>query len=265
MGAFKKFADFCAGIALFVASFYLFREFLFFAPADAPSLREKWQFFFEENTVRDYRPYLGLIGLLALSLLIGTVCRRLPTVSFAVATLPFLQVLSMLRDGCLYTHPLFYLILSALPIVGNLYDAVHRDSLDGRHRAFLLANVSSLLVLAFLGLLIWRTRVTADVVNMHELSRFDQNVFVAAEESALSVWKTYAAVYAVGIAVSLAFRGAYWLDALLALPPLVLALRRQILGTLGAHAELLLALMILCFLCRLALMAAGTGWRKKET
>lgn len=264
MGAFKKFADFCAGIALFVLSFFLLREFFGFTPADDPALREKWRIFVEENPVRDYRPYLGLIGLLALSLLIGTVCRRLPTVGFAVATLPFLQVLSMLRDGCLYEHPMFYLLLSALPIVGNLLDAIHRDRLDGRHRAFWLANGASLLVLGFLFLLLWRLRTSAEATDIYELSRFDQKLFAAAAEHDLSFWKTYAVVYAASIAVSLAFCGAYWIDAILALLPIGFALSRQIMGTLGPHGELLLSLMILALLCRLALMAAGTGWGKKE-
>lgn len=262
MSAFKKFCDFCGGIALFVGALFLFREFMSFSPEQIVTLREKWTLFLSESE-QDVRPYLGLVGLLALSLLVGILCRRLPFVGFAVATLPFLQALSMLRDGYLYERPMLYLLFGALPIIGNLFDALHRDSLDGRHRAFVLGNVSSLLSLGFCLLILWRISVLKDAVELDELRRFDQTLLSAAEEN-LSHLRQLAALYGVGIAVSLAFCGAYWLDVILAALPLIWALPRQIMGTLGPHSELLLSLMILCLCCRLALMAAGTPWGKKK-
>ena len=262
MSAFKKFCNFCAGIALFVGVFFVFREFMSFSVEDDPALREKWAFFLIEAE-RDCRPMLGLIGLLALALLVGILFHRLPFVGFAFATLPFLQALSMLRDGVLYERPMLYLLLGALPIVGNLFDALHRDSLDGRHRAFLLGNVSSLLVLGFCLLILWRLDVVKDATDVHGLRRFDQTVFASLEHD-LAFLKQYAVLYGIGIATSLLFCGAYWMDVTLAALPLGIAFPRWIMGTLGPHGELLLALMILCLVCRLALMAAGTPWKKKE-
>jgi len=262
MSSFKKFCDFCGGIALFVSVFFVFREFMSFSVEDDPTLREKWTFFLTE-TERDVRPFLGLVGLLALSLLVGILCRRLPFVGFAFATLPFLQALSMLRDGYLYERPMLYLLLGALPIVGNLFDALHRDSLNGRHRAFLLGNVSSLLVLGFCLLILWRLDVVKDATDVHGLRRFDQTVFASLEHD-LAFLKQYAVLYGIGIATSLLFCGAYWIDLIFAALPLTLALPRQIMGTLGPHSELLLSLMILCLICRLALMVAGTPWRSKK-
>ncbi len=263
MGAFKRFADFCGGIALFSACFFLLREFIPYAPNTDVALREKWRLFLLEHAWRDYRPYLGLIGLLALSLFVGIVCRRLPSLCFAVATLPFLQAMFMLYDGRFYERPMLYVLLTALPLAGNLFDALHRDSLDGRHRAFILANVSSALALGFFVLLLWRMRATADTHNIYEQSRFDQAILLATD-AAPTLWKTYAALYAASITVSLLFRGAYWLDALLALIPVLLALRRQILGTLGPHGVLILSLMILCLICRVALVSAGVVWKEKR-
>ncbi len=265
MGAFKRFCDFCSGIALFVACFFLFRAFMVFTPDGDPSLREKLKLFFGENAWLDYRPYLWLVGLLALSLLVGVLARRLPSVGFAVAALPFLQALLMLRSGTLYERPMLYLLLTALPLVGNLFDAVTRDRDDGHHRAFVLANVSSLLVLMFAALLLWRATVAvpADDASLYEMKPFDRTVYLAALENDLSFLRYYAVAYAVGIGVSLCFRGAYWIDLILAAIPLAAALRQQLLGTLGPHSELLLALMTLCFTCRLALTVAGMGWKKK--
>ncbi len=262
MGAFKRFTDFCTGIALFVSSFFLFREFMAYSPDGDPSTREKIKLFFSENAWRDYRPYLWLVGLLALSLFIGIVAKRLPSLGFAFATLPFLHALVMFRDGNLYERPMLYLLLTILPLAGNLFDALSRDADDGRHRAFVLANVSSLLVLLFFALLLWRREVIAGA-DVSRLKPFDQHIFFGIEELDVSFWKSFAIAYAVGIAVSLLFRGAYWIDLILAAIPLIPAAKRQLMGTLGPHSELILALMIACFVCRLAITVAGTKWERK--
>lgn len=266
MGAFKRFCDFCCGIALFVACFFLFREFMIFRPEGDPTLREKLKLFFFENTWRDYRPYLGLLGLLVLSLLVGAIARRWSSIGFAFAALPFLHVLSMLGRDILYERPMLYVLLTALPLVGNLFDAITRDRDDGRHRSFVLANVSSLLVLLFAALVLWRASVAipTDDMPLAEMKAFDRTVAAAALENDLSFLRHYAIAYAVGIGISLCFCGAYWIDLILAALPLVAALRQQLFGTLGPHSELLLALMILCLVCRLALTVAGTGWKKKS-
>ena len=266
MGAFKRFCDFCCGIALFVACFFLFREFMVFRPEGDPSLREKLKLFFFENTWRDYRPYLALVGLLALSLLVGAIFRRRPTICFAFAVLPLLHALSMLQRDNLYERPMLYVLLTALPLVGNLFDAITRDRGDGRHRALVLGNVSSLLVLLFAVLVLWRASVAVptDEWPVADMKPFDRTVALAALEIDISFLRYYAIAYAVGIGVSLCFCGAYWIDLILAAIPLAAALRQQLFGTLGPHSELLLALMILCFVCRLALTVAGTGWKKKS-
>lgn len=265
MSTFKKFCDFCGGLALLVASLFLFREFMAFSPEGMPPLREKLSLFLDiEAASRNFRPHLGLIALLALTLLVGLLVRKLPFLGLTVATLPFLQALSMLRDGYLFEHPMLYLLLTALPIVGNLYDALHRDSLDGHHRAFVLANVSSLLVLGFCVLILWRLKVVGNTLDIYEYKRFDQTIFASAAQSDFAFLRQYAIVYAIGIAISLLFCGAYWLDLILASLPLAFALYRQLLGTLGPHSELLLALMILCFVCRLAITVAGTPWKQKK-
>lgn len=263
MSTFKRFCDFCGGIALFVGALFLFREFMTFSPDGEPPLREKWALFLTDAG-RDCRPYIGLVILLALSLLVGILFRRLPFVGFAFATLPFLQALSMLRDGYLYERPMLYLLLGALPIIGNLFDALHRDANDGRHRAFWLGNVSSLLVLGFCLLILWRLDAIKSVTDIYSLYRFDQTLFTASAEVDVDMLRQFAAIYGAGIVISLLFCGAYWIDVIPTAIPLVIALPRQVMGTLGPHGELLLALMILCFACRLTVMVTGAPWKRKQ-
>ena len=262
MGSFKRFTDFCGGIALFVASFFLFREYMAYTPDGEPALREKIKLFLSETAWRDYRPYLWLVGLLALSLLVGIVLRRLPSVCFAFVALPFLHALWMFRDGTLYERPMLYLLFTLLPLAGNLFDALSRDAEDGRHRAFALANVSSLLVLLFFVLLIWRCNAVMDA-DVSLLKPFDRDIFFGVEELDVSFWKYFAAAYAVGIVVSLLFLGAYWIDLLLAAAPLIPAMKRQLMGTFGPHSDLVLALMIACLVCRLAVMIIEPPQNKK--
>ena len=67
MSAFKKFTDFCGGLAAFAAIFYLFREFMPFKPKEEPeSLLAKVKLFFSDEPQFEYRPYLMLIILLLL-------------------------------------------------------------------------------------------------------------------------------------------------------------------------------------------------------
>ena len=263
MSTFKKFACFCGGIALFCACFFLFREFMSFSPVEPVSLREKWEMVFVDGLAgRDYRPYLGLIATLLLSLLVSGLLKEWPAIGLAASALPFLQALFMLRDDLLYERPMLYLLLSALPIIGNLWDALQRDAEDGRHRAFWMANASALLALGFFILLLWRQEAVAEAADVYELSRFDQALFFAAESAPLVLWRNLALTYAALIAVSLALRGAYWLDLLLSVLPIFPILQRQIAGTLGPHSELTLALVFVCAVCRLAVMIAGTPWKE---
>ena len=108
MSYFKKFTDFCAGVAAFVAAVFFIRKYMVFEPEEPPTtlpgvstdeigetleaVTEKFpgklEQFLTPDAYNDYSLLLPLIFLLLLSAILGRVFARLPYVCFAISLLP---------------------------------------------------------------------------------------------------------------------------------------------------------------------------------
>ena len=68
MSYFKKFTDFCAGVAAFVASLLLIRDYMDFSP-DKENPAKKLTQFLEDSATNDYKMLIFIVLLLVLSVL----------------------------------------------------------------------------------------------------------------------------------------------------------------------------------------------------
>ena len=107
MSYFKKFTDFCAGIAAFVAALFLLRHYMEFVPPnteeDAPS---KFSQFLTDSATADYKMIISLVLLLTLSVIISIVFRKLPYVAFTFSIIPAAYVGFMFETNILYEQEL---------------------------------------------------------------------------------------------------------------------------------------------------------------
>ena len=68
MGHVKRFGDFCAAFAAFAAAMFMFRQFMGYDFGEVEGIVEKLKYFFSNEPRREYRYYLTLFLLFALSL-----------------------------------------------------------------------------------------------------------------------------------------------------------------------------------------------------
>ena len=156
MSYFKKFTDFCAGVAAFVAALLFLRHYMDFkVPNEDPEAPGKLTQFLESSGTTDYSMILSLIILLALSIIVGIIFRKLPYICFAFSILPALYVAFMFEKDLLYEQEPLFLAATILHVIGNLAECVIRDNEDGKHRLFLASKISSLLGAAICFLISW--------------------------------------------------------------------------------------------------------------
>lgn len=267
MSPFKTFTDFLSGFCAFVASFFLFREFLQFSPAENLSLGERLSLFFGTELLCDYRTYALLAVLFLLSALVGRCLCRYPTLTFPFSLLPFLYTFSLFRDGLLDERPMLYLLLGALGVCGGMADVIVADRQDGKRRCAVIGNGTALLTVGLCALVLWRADTVASLAEstpLAELSRFDR-ALVSAPAVDGDAWLWLAALLLCSVLFGLLFQGAYWIELLLTLPVSVLAWLWYADGRLAPHGELLLVLLTVTLLCRLSFTLLGGKTKKEQT
>lgn len=225
MNYFKRFSDFCAIFAIFAATIYTLRKFMSFNPANAEGMKEKLKLFFSKDYVRDYRAYLLLVILLAVSVTVGILLERFPYVGFAASLAPMLQILLMLGNGKLYESPMLYVILGIAHVMGSIVHALYLDRADGKRRAFICVNLGGITLSAF-GLWVWRIAeqlallgAIPDEESIAELGAFDSAILLGIESGAPSLIINITAMIFVGVAISLLLRDIYFIDAIIAAIP----------------------------------------------
>ena len=258
MSPFKAFTDFLGGICAFVASFFLVREFLSFAPAEGLPVGERLKLFFDVQTLPNYRVYAVLALLFVLAVAVGRLLRRFPAVVFPFSLLPFLYALSLYRAGLLPQRPMLYLLLGALLAVGAIADVMIADGRDGKRRRAIVSNLSALLCAGLCLLVLWRAKAAPQA---EVLSHFDAAFQASTTPFVLEPWIRIAVLLVLSSVAGFCFFGAYWIELILTLPPAVLAWVWYADGTLAPHGEILLALLTVTLLCRLGFTLTG-GYQK---
>ena len=264
MSNFKKFTEFCAGIAAFTALMYVFRQFMAFDPEDVESKKEKLKLFFAPEMNKDYRSHVLLAVLFIAAILCALILKRLPYVSFVFSAMPLFFAVYLFNGNKIYERPMLYIVLAALQVVGNIYECMLLDRSDGKHRAFILANFATALAAGFCLLVKWRERALG-LITPDKLHPFDKTISFYARDYDMSLFYIVAAMCAIAIIVSLILRGVYFVDLALSLVPLVYVLIKFTTEELGPHGDILATAVLVATVCRLALTVSGEPWVTKGT
>lgn len=258
MRYYKRFSDFCGGVSAFFALMYLFTQYMSFHPVNVESTKEKLLRFFEEGASKDYRSYLLLVLLLVGALVIGNIFSRFPSVGFLASLFPMAQAMMMLREGKLYERPMQHILLGLLFCLGFVADALMRDRVDGKRRAYTLTNLCGV-VFALVGVAVsWRSRKLLATELSEEaieaLSYADLSIYHAAETEDVKILLTFSALIAATVLISLLLRDIYFLDSILAVGPLVYIIYLFHAEKLTLFPMAILILAAFYFICRMLVM-----------
>lgn len=287
MSLFKKFTDFCAGIAAFVGGLFLIQKYMTFKPLDdeeytrflsyddinisdsatelvtAPSKIS--QFFTPRlNSDYDYRLLAILILALAVSILVGLIFRKLPYVCFSVAIIPAIITAYLLTRGFLYTQIGLFMIVALLHLAGNLFECVTLDREDGKHRLWICAKISLLFPAAFCLLC---TKITDKVLTMDITDKLpiysDISTHMAKPENMEIVTKI-GWMFLIIFAISLLLYNVYFIDAILTAIPLGYTVYLLYGEFLTFNPALFAFLAGICFMTHITLCVCENNLSRKE-
>lgn len=257
MNYFKRFTDFCAGLAAFDAIIFLLGKYMSFKPAEKPEgLKETLKLFFDEKSQDSARAYLILITLLLLSVVAGRIFERLPYISFAVSLLPLMQICIMISESDLESRPAFILILGIIHSLGNVLHAFILDRKDGRRRALTCVNIFGI-SLACLGLLVkkWAEKfLDMTKQERRELPPIEREFSLAVRNGDHEIIYKLAILFAVTVLLSIILRDIYFVDAIASALPLGYTLYLFSTEKLILFPELIFILALSYFLCRLLVL-----------
>ena len=266
MSNFRKFTEFCAGIAAFAAIMYVFRQFMSFDFEKIESFKEKLKYFFSTEPSKDYRPYILLALLFIVSISISLIFKRRPEIAFFFSALPLFYSLYLYDAGKIYERPMLFICLSIIEIIGNIYDSLMLSRKKKRSLSpSITAMISCFLPIFACGIMLWRLKKTAEI-SLGKLYPFDQILAIYSPEYDMSLLKKIAITYAVLLIISLVLRGVHFVNLALSCAPLGFILYKQAVGLLGPYDEIILAAAILCTATQLAVTLGDKSiyTRKKE-
>ena len=288
MSLFKKFTDFCAGIAAFVGGLFLLQKYMTFKPLDdeeytrwlsyeessasesasdalieAPSKLK--QFFTPKMTSDyDYRLLAVLVLALAVSILVGLIFRKLPYVCFSVAIIPAIITVYLLTRGFLYTQIGLFMITALLHIAGNLFECAVRDRDDGKHRLWVCAKISSLLPAAFC---LFCAKITDKIVPMDITDKpqiySDISTEMAKPEN-MEIVTRIGWMFLIIFAISLLLYNVYFIDAILTAIPLGYTVYLLYGEFLTFNPALFAFLAGICFMTHITLCVCENNLSRKE-
>ena len=257
MGYLKKFTDIGAGIAAAHGLVYLIREFMIFKPEDVEGTSAKMKLFLSKEARLDYRSFWILVVILLLSALVGQIFRKCSPIPLVMSLFSFTFVIYMFQEGKLYERPMLFILLGGLQVIGNYVDTIQRDRQDGRHRTWLLANLTHLYAIFFCFYVLSREKKVADIPTM-EMKPFDVDVYLATRlEEDFSRFLVIAILCAVCILVSLLLKDLYFVDAILSLIPFGYMLFLWYTKKITAGPVILLTLLLMAVIVRVELMLAA--------
>ena len=288
MNLFKKFTDFCAGIAAFVGGLFLIQKYMTFKPLDdegytrllsydnvnvsdsaseeliaAPS--KITQFFTPKlNGDYDYRLLLLLILALAVSIIVGLIFRKLPYVCFFIAIIPALMTAYLLTRGYLYTQIGLFMIVALLHLAGNLFECTVRDREDGKHRLWVCAKISLLFPAAFCLLC---TKITDKVLTMDITDRIPIYHDISTQMTVpdnMEIITRIGWMYLVIFAISTLLYNVYFIDAILSAIPLGYTVYLLYGEFLTFNPALFAFLALICFMTHITLVACENNLSRKE-
>ncbi len=237
MGYLKRFSDILGGVAAFFAGVFLFGKYMEYDPANVGEGKSKLAWFFSSNNASEYRQYLVLIGLIALTVAIGFILKKHPEASLVVSVLPLCHAMAMLYRDLFYEYSYFYVAVCALMFCANLYETATADKADGKRRTVLGARITGILasVLTIVSLVANKMAIEFGKYSIDDgvfeaQANFANNVkpfgillYSEVPENEGSTLILIAIALAVCVLVCWNLRRAYFVDALLAFVPFILS------------------------------------------
>ena len=289
MSLFKKFTDFCAGIAAFVGGLFLLQKYMTFKPLTdseyahllsydvkynnvtldeemikAPS---KIKQFFTPELVSDfdYRMLAILIVTLMLSVIVGIIFRKLPYVCFFFSLVPAVITTYVFTQNALFTQIGLFLIFGALHVAGNLFECVIRDREDGKHRVWLCAKISTLFPAAFCLLC---TKLTDKIVideNINDkLPIFKEIAKTLTKPENMELVTKIGWMFLIIFVVTTLFYNVYFIDVILSAIPVGYTVHLLYSGNLAFNPALFTVLALICFMTHIVLCTCENNLSRKE-
>ena len=297
MSLFKKFTDFCAGIAAFAGGLFLLQEYMNFTPKEvrAAQMQESAgyeavleeteevpsklrQFFSPEYVDFEYRLLLILALTLIVSALVGRIFKRLPYVCFFVSLFPAIEIAYGFAEGMLYTQVGLFLIVGALHVAGNVVECILLDKEDGRHRLWIASKISTLFSAA---LCLFFVKIARRIPTEEIETKFPfikDLAFEMTETQNLEIVSTLGWTFFIIFAVGLLLYNVYFVDAIISVIPLGYSIRLLYAKSSEVelqsapysgdeftfHPEIFALLAAICFTTNLALCVFENNLSRKE-
>ena len=264
MSYFKKFTDFAAGVAAFVAGLLFLRHYMEFTPPDttedAPG---KLAQFLKNAGTTDYTLLLGLILLLLLSVVLGIVFRKLPHVCLGISVLPAIYIAFMFEKELLCEQEALFLAVAVLHILGNITECILQDKKDGRHRLFIASKIPSILgaILCFIVAELIRQPASKDPQDFNAFEKA-VNVFATAEDASILMILGFMllALFLIGILL----QDVYFVDAILSFIPFGYAFFHLSVAKTEFAPFTVMCIPGICLLCNLMLAIFENNLTRKE-
>ena len=291
MSLFKKFTDFCAGIAAFVGGLFLLQKYMAFKPLDLEEYKNyltnqsnfdnmdisieeiteapsKLRQFFDPDIINlDYRVMLILVLTLIISVLVGIIFRRLPYVCFFFSLFPTVITVYMFGKSLPVTQIGLFFAAAALHVAGNVVEAIVRDREDGRHRLFVTAKISMLFPAAlclFFTQIVKKVEAIPDEAINEKLPIFRDIKIELAEPANIEILKKLGWGFIIIFVICLLLYNVYFVDVTLSAIPLVYSVYVFYASKLTFLPFVFLTLSLICFLTNLALCVFENNLSHKE-
>lgn len=264
MRYFKKFADFCSGLAAFSGAIFLLLQYMNF---DLKNLAEeigfvdKLKLYFSKTERLDNFLMLLLVAFFTLSVAVSCILPKLPSVSFFFTLPPLALAIDMFKAEQFKSSPMTYIILAIIATSGALLECLRRDRETCGRQGAIANSLASLLSGAFC-FYVWYKQKSLpdfDASESLELNFFDFEIYLNLENTNEKILLIFTIVYAV-IALALILLGnVYFIGPCLTLPPMVAAIYLWSTEKISAHAEVIVTLSIVAFATSLVCMLVGVA------
>lgn len=286
MSLFKKFTDFCAGVAAFIGGLFIIQKYMAFEPkgdeeyiqwitknpdyspeyvstvTEAPGKLSQFTTPALAKNV-DYRPLILLVLLFVVTIIISRVLKKYPYVCFGASLLPAILVAYLTLQGTLHTQPGLFIVFSLLFVIGNLVECMLQDKADGGHRLWIASRISmavpafACLCFGLIPMIISRDDVNKDLIAFPEL------VF-GVSDTVLEILIVAGIMFSALLLITSLLFNVYFVDAVLSAVPLGYLIFVLYGEKFTVFTSMLLTCAVICFTTCLLLCIGENNLSKKE-
>ena len=264
MSYFKKFTDFAAGVAAFVAALLFLRHYMEFTPPETePDAPGKLTQFLTHGGTTDYLMILVLVVLLLLSVVLGIIFRKMPHVCLGISVLPALYVAFMFEKELLCEQQALFLAAAFLHLLGNIVECILRDKEDGRHRLFIASKIPVALGAILSFAIAWLIS-TPSAKNPQDYNAFEKALYVYATHEDATILTILGYMLLIIFAISILLYDVYFVDAILSFVPFGYAFFHLSVAKTEFAPFLVMCIPGICLVCNIMLAVFENNLTRKE-